>query len=351
MAPFGNFSSDHADHVYVSGVGFLSGRDPFHFVERDLRRIAVSTGFCLLLLLLLPTVVLWPVEIFSSVNNAVISMIFGSGALTAVAEVLRELQELIIAALTWLMVLFLLRGILQPPSLKAASTLGAKRSTICALLITAGMTAMISCGTYALEEIMETLHLIELSPGRPMPDSPAAIFVHLTRMILMPAVFEELLFRGCLMQALRRHGDSFALFFSSLCGGLIHYTVTSNLSGFVMGLIFGYFMLRTGSIRTAICCHVIYLALPYLPEGFQSLLGAGQYQQVWLLAMVLLCAAGLAGFVLFCRWNHNAFILDDSRGKGMPFRRKLSLCLTSAPMLLAVIFWLAQAVRNLQVIS
>ena len=41
-----------ADQFYLSGYGFVPGRDPLHFNERRLRRIAAAVGLCLLLVLL-----------------------------------------------------------------------------------------------------------------------------------------------------------------------------------------------------------------------------------------------------------------------------------------------------------
>lgn len=345
--PFGN---DHADHIYVSGRGFVSGRDPLRFVERDLRRISAASGFCLVLLLALPSVILWPVEIFTSFNTTVLSLFFGSSALTSANELLRETRELTVGLLSWGFVYLLLKGMLQPPKQTPSSTIGSRRALLCALLITGGMTALTVFGTSLLHRITGFLHLLELNPGTPVPDRPLAVFVYLIRAILLPAVFEELLFRKCILQSARRHGDSFALFFSAFCGGLVHFTLSGDLFGFVMGLVFGYFYLRTGSLRTVISCHALSLAFPLVLDALQGLIQSPLYTAARYLMLILLAAAGLAGFVLFCRWNHNAFILDDSRGGGLSFRRKLQICLTGTPMLLAMVLWLAQVVRNLQVI-
>ena len=323
--PFGN---DHADHVYVSGLGFVSGRDPLHFVERDLRRSSSAAGISLLLLLVLPAVFLWPVEIFSAVNAAIISAVFGSGALSSVTELFRELRELFISLLTWGTVLLLLKGMLHPPKTKPSATLGTKRSILCALLIVSGITALDIGLSSVLQDIMGFFHLVEMNPASPMPTRPMAVLIYLLRLLILPAVFEELIFRRCLLQALRRHGDSFALFFSSLCGGLIHYTVTADLTGFVVGLVLGYFFLRTGSLKTVIGCRLLTLAAPLLLETVQGLLMPVSYQTVRTLLLLLMMIAGLAGFVLFCRWNHNAYILDDSRGTGLLFHHKLRICLT-----------------------
>lgn len=346
--PFGN---DHADHIYVSDLGFVSGRDPLHFVERDLRRLSAAAGSCLILLAVLPSIILWPVDIFVSFNNAVFSALFGAGALTSVTELTREGKELIVQLLTWGIAYLLCKGMLQPPAPAASSSVGRKQAVLCALLMTGGFTALCIFGAAALKRVMHFCHLVELSPGGPMPAGPLALLLYLIRVILIPAVFEEAVFRRCLLQTARRHGDSFAIFFSALCGGVIHYTFTDDLTGFALGLVMGYFFLRTGSLKTVIGCHALTLAVPVLLELLQSQVIPRSYTAVWPLMMILLTVTGLAGFILFCRWNSNAFALDDSHERGLPFRRKLLISITGIPMLAAAALWLMQVIGSLQVIS
>ncbi|MBQ4051748.1 MAG: CPBP family intramembrane metalloprotease [Oscillospiraceae bacterium] len=345
--PFGN---DHADHVYVSGLGFVSGRDPLHFVERNLHRSASSVGFCLLLLLVLPAVIRWPIEIFSAVNRALISLLFDSGIFASANELFRELRELAVSLFTWLAVLLVMRTVLKPPKMHASTTVGGKRAVLCALLIAVGTGILELCCTSILREFLSWIRLLEMNPGAMMPSRPAAAAVYLVRMLLIPAVFQEALFRGCLLQALRRHGDSFALFFAAFCSGLTHYTLTGNLMGFVSGLVFGYFFLRTGSLKAVIVCHLATLALPMLFTLLNNILPAAVYTIVWPILMISLMVCGLVGFILFCRWNHNAFVLDDSRASSLPFSRKLHICLTSASMFASTLLWLIQIFKNLQVI-
>ena len=351
MAHYGDFNRQPADHVYLSGYGFVSGRDPLHFVERDLRRIAAAAGIALLLLLTFPFLLRRPMEIFASMLMALCSALFGTSGLTAAVEPVREIKEILLYLLSVSVVLLLMRAMLQPPVQQTAPSSSANRSVLCSLMLSAGIGALSVCAIQVQQGILQFCHLVELTPGSPIPTRPAAVFLYLLRIILLPAVFEELLFRGCLLQALRRQGDSFALFFSALCSGLIQYTFTNDLSGFVLGLLFGYVYLRTGSLRTAVGCHLLTNALPVLLEGLQHLLPGDQYTAVFAALLMALLAVGLAGFTLFCRWNHNAFILSDKQGQALPFRRKLRICLTSTPMLAAALLWLVQIVRNMQVIS
>ena len=58
------------------------------------------------------------------------------------------------------------------------------------------------------------------------------------------------------MHSLRRHGDAFALILSSTLFALMHYNIYMVLNAFLMGLLIGYFVIRTGSIITGILMHL-----------------------------------------------------------------------------------------------
>ena len=91
--------------------------------------------------------------------------------------------------------------------------------------------------------------------------SPAnrwAFGIYMLNMTIVPALFEEIAFRGFLMQSLRRFGDGFALFASAFCFALIHITPTRFPHTFIMGLVIGYFVLFTGSLKTGVIIHFVY---------------------------------------------------------------------------------------------
>ena len=86
---------------------------------------------------------------------------------------------------------------------------------------------------------------------------PLALILHIVALTVLPSILEELVFRGVIMQSLRRFGDSFALVVSSILFGLVHGNLAQAIPAFFVGLALGYFVLRTGSIMTAIVIHFI----------------------------------------------------------------------------------------------
>lgn len=81
-----------------------------------------------------------------------------------------------------------------------------------------------------------------------------AIFV----LAIIPAITEELLFRGVILNGLRgRFGDIGAIFMSALLFALMHQNFQQLIYPFILGSIMGYIVLRTGSLVSSMLVHFI----------------------------------------------------------------------------------------------
>lgn len=74
---------------------------------------------------------------------------------------------------------------------------------------------------------------------------------------LLPAAMEELFFRGVLLSSQEGAGQSTAIIVSALTFALIHATPTNFVGPLVVGLIFGYVTIATGTIWPAIIAHIV----------------------------------------------------------------------------------------------
>jgi len=118
-------------------------------------------------------------------------------------------------------------------------------------------TAMI--GLY-LAEIITTIlagttGIVASSPDFSPPYGGVQIMLYFIAISVVPAVFEEVLCRGVVMQSLRRFGDGFALVTSSLLFAMLHRNLHQGPNAFVTGMLLGYFTLRAGSLIPAIIMH------------------------------------------------------------------------------------------------
>lgn len=72
---------------------------------------------------------------------------------------------------------------------------------------------------------------------------------------VIPAVFEELLFRKVLIDYSRKIGKVFAIFVSAILFGVIHLNLGQGIFAFILGIILGIIYTKTGSIKTTMTIH------------------------------------------------------------------------------------------------
>lgn len=74
--------------------------------------------------------------------------------------------------------------------------------------------------------------------------------------ILSP-IFEELVFRGIMLDKLRLYGDKTAIWFTALIFGLFHGNVSQFFYALVLGLFLGYIATKTNTIKHTIILHIV----------------------------------------------------------------------------------------------
>jgi len=179
-----------------------------------------------------------------------------------------------------------------------------------------------------------------------MPDfSPpygmAATIIYMISLSIIPAVFEELLFRGVILQSLRHFGDGFALIVSSILFAFLHGNLVQAPNAFLVGLVLGYFALRSGSIFTPIIMHfannafaaIISVAGMYLPPERMELLGGAMVYSY--------LSLGILGIVIMIS-RHGGFIRPLRRGGSLRGWEKYTVFFTApvALVFIAAASWL-----------
>ncbi|TIH62178.1 CPBP family intramembrane metalloprotease, partial [Klebsiella pneumoniae] len=83
------------------------------------------------------------------------------------------------------------------------------------------------------------------------------IFNYLIFMCLVPAICEEIFFRGTLVNAYNVYGEKFAIVVSALVFALFHFDIQNFIAPFLMGLLFATVIEYTGSILPSIVAHFV----------------------------------------------------------------------------------------------
>jgi len=89
----------------------------------------------------------------------------------------------------------------------------------------------------------------------PIPQNAGEVFVSILVIAVAPAICEEILHRGLLLKAYESRGTMKAIVISSIMFGFFHFDITNLLGPILLGLLFGYYTVRTNSIFAGAIAH------------------------------------------------------------------------------------------------
>jgi sodium transport system permease protein len=109
----------------------------------------------------------------------------------------------------------------------------------------------------------QTLAKLDAMQGL-LSDAPN-IWTLLVLVALLPAICEELAFRGFILSGLSRMRNKWlAILVSSLFFGIAHQLLQQSITAFAVGMLIGFLAIQTKSIFTCMLYHLIHNSLPLL---------------------------------------------------------------------------------------
>lgn len=134
--------------------------------------------------------------------------------------------------------------------------------------------------------------------------SPAEFVFTLAAFAIVPAIGEEMFFRGMLMRFIHKRTNNtlFAVFMSGGIFALFHIQLNNLLSIFIMGMMLGYIYHYTGSIWASIIAHFVHnsfqITLSYMEQVNVLPRGISEMESFPLYIVLLSVAAGTGLFML-----------------------------------------------------
>lgn len=144
-------------------------------------------------------------------------------------------------------------------------------------------------------------------PEPEMPDMLQPTLISLALNILstavLPALVEEMIFRGYILRALRPHGDGPAIVLSAALFALFHGNVLQIPFAFVLGLMLGYLMVQTDSIWPAVLLHFSNNLMSVLLNFFGKCF-PDQQEVITTVVFVAVTAIGAVALTVVCRLGY-----------------------------------------------
>lgn len=109
-------------------------------------------------------------------------------------------------------------------------------------------------------------------------ENPTGIFgflLYFLAIAVTPALVEEFACRGLILGTLKKYGEGFSILVSAVLFSLMHANLQQIPFAFLMGLILGYSVIKTGSLRVSISIHFfnnsLSCILSYIPDSVPAI--------------------------------------------------------------------------------
>jgi membrane protease YdiL (CAAX protease family) len=159
-------------------------------------------------------------------------------------------------------------------------------------------------------------------PESPLTNDPLVLILYGIGIAIIPPIVEELLFRGMILQSLRKYGDGFAVVASAVLFALFHGNFVQIVFAFIAGLVMAHVVVRTGSLWTSILIHFINNGISYAMQITQRFAGVETANRMnGIIVMSLLVLGVLSLIYLLIKDKH--FFRGDVHNPYLKFSSKL----------------------------
>lgn len=198
--------------------------------------------------------------------------------------------------------------------------------------------------------IMTFLQMLGI-PQPPMPDTlthtPLSLRgLNLLVFAVLPALLEEMAFRGYVLRTLRPYGDRTAILVSSLLFALMHGNVLQVPFAFIVGLVLGYVTVQTDNIWLAVVIHFCNNAMSTVLQYLQMGMSAEAQNRMTTLVFCVLALVGLLALILLKARGSRLAAPVNRNGGGTPTTRHLSGLVSAPAFTIAVIAFILLLLLN-----
>lgn len=174
-------------------------------------------------------------------------------------------------------------------------------------------------------------------PDMPLNDNPAVLAFYVLNVVVIPPIVEEMMFRGMILQGLRRFGEGFAVVASAALFGLYHGNLAQTVFAFLCGLVLGFVVIRTNSLLPSILIHAINNASAVAIQMVEKYRGETEAVVVGDRRAVIMLALGLLS-VLYLLFRDKRFFRFGSSASPLRFSQKLGALFSNPGVILVTVY-------------
>ena len=171
---------------------------------------------------------------------------------------------------------------------------------------TIAMMYFLNCAIGILGALLSKFGFLDTSPDFSLNGGFLYNLFTFINVVLLAPIFEELIFRGMILQVLSKYNRIFAILVTSLLFGLLHLNMTQAVPAFFMSLVLCYMCLKTDSILVTILAHA--------GNNFLALMSVYSDTMVLIpIVIMVLAIYGLATIILKSK-EVDVFVKEEKTG-------------------------------------
>lgn len=282
--------------------------------KRKIRRAANLTGVVFLMMTAIMIFWSYPVRNVCLILGVNMEKVISFLSNTTVVQVIQIFVSTIAFTLPYLLYTRMMKTrVSETASLKGADS---PKLILPFILIGLGMCGFSNFVTNVCGNILEPfMNMFDYSYVVQDVENPTNVFGIILSFLataVFPPLVEEFAMRGVVLGSLRRFGDEFAIVASSLLFGLMHGNFIQIPFAFLLGLIFGYAVIKTGTIWTAVVIHFINNLMSISFEYLLSEISELTYIVINTFYLIVLIGLGFVGLLMLNRRGGGDFSTNNN---------------------------------------
>ncbi len=162
---------------------------------------------------------------------------------------------------------------------------------------------------------------------------------------VVPALIEETVIRGIVMQPLRKYGDKFAIIASALLFAVMHGNMVQIPYTVIGGLLLGYLAVATGSLWPSVILHFINNLYSVIIVSVNDNFGENASAIVTAILLILFAVVGIVGVVNLIKLKYKTTQFENK--SLLTIGEKISATLKNGPAVVALILLALVTISNI----
>ena len=213
-------------------------------------------------------------------------------------------------------------------------------------LLVVGGYAICTISNYAVSLLNDNLSMFGLENTSGIvteAKTPKEQIIYFICIAIIPAITEEIAFRGVVLNFLRPYGDGFAVLISAILFGLVHGNFVQIPFAFIVGLVCAVLVVKTNSIIPSILLHLLNNGTSVVLDCISEYTSQGIYQLVSTIIVLTLTVIGFIAIILLCKKGFDMKFQNSREIVCLKAKDKITAFLTNPGATILVSFYVIYA--------